>query len=40
LAKNRYHLPEMIPFNWSSFTGAIATGLSQTFNSNPNNKEQ
>jgi DNA polymerase III delta prime subunit len=40
LAKNRYHLPEVIPFDWSSFANAISTGLSQTFNNNPNNKEQ
>lgn len=32
MAKNRYHLPESIPFNWQSFTGAIAAGLSENFN--------
>ena len=40
LAKNRYHLPEVIAFDWQSFVGAIATGLSQTFNKTPNDKEQ
>jgi hypothetical protein len=39
MAKNRYHLPESIPFNWQSFTGAIATGLSENFN-NPKTQEK
>ncbi|MBN2293004.1 MAG: AAA family ATPase [Pirellulales bacterium] len=42
LAKNRYHLPESIPFDWTCFAEAIGEGLKQTFsqtNTNPNNKE-
>ena len=31
LAKNRYHLPEVIPFDWPSFAGAISAGLQQNF---------
>ncbi|MGD9126558.1 MAG: ATP-binding protein [Planctomycetia bacterium] len=31
LAKNRYHLPEVLPFDWPSFAGAIANGLKHTF---------
>jgi hypothetical protein len=43
LAKNRYHLPESLPFDWTSFAGAIGEGLKHTFSqtkTNPNNKEQ
>ncbi len=32
LAKNRYNMPEVIGFDWPSFTGAIAEGLSHSFN--------
>jgi hypothetical protein len=31
LAKNRYGMPEAIPFDWPSFTAAVAGGLSHTF---------
>jgi hypothetical protein len=31
LAKNRYGMPQIIPFDWPSFTAAIADGLSRTF---------
>jgi len=34
MAKNRYNLPEYIPFDWASFTEAISAGLSNTFNTN------
>ena len=33
LAKNRYSMPEIIPFDWPSFTAAIAKGLSENFQS-------
>ncbi len=32
LAKNRYSMPEVINFNWNSFTEAIAQGLERNFN--------
>lgn len=35
LAKNRYNMSEIIPFDWSSFVSAISAGLSKTFNPNP-----
>jgi len=31
LAKNRYGMPETIPFDWPSFTGAVADGLAHQF---------
>ncbi|MBT4817725.1 MAG: ATP-binding protein [Lentisphaerae bacterium] len=31
LAKNRYGMPETIPFDWTSFTGAVAEGLAHQF---------
>jgi len=31
LAKNRYGMPETIPFDWLSFTGAVADGLAHQF---------
>ena len=37
LAKNRYGMPPVIPFDWPSFTTAISDGLSRTFT--PNMKE-
>jgi hypothetical protein len=40
LAKNRYNMPEVIPFDWSSFTDAIVSGLSQTFNTHHTNTEE
>jgi hypothetical protein len=36
LAKNRYGMPETIPFDWPSFTGAVADGLAHQFPQNPN----
>jgi len=38
LAKNRYGMAETIPFDWPSFTAAIAEGLSRVFTANPNQK--
>ncbi len=38
LAKNRYGMAEIIPFDWPSFTAAIAEGLSRVFNTSPNQK--
>ena len=35
LAKNRYGMPESIPFDWTSFTAAIGDGLSRVFPSQP-----
>ncbi len=32
MAKNRYSMPEMIGFDWNSFTAAIAHGLCMNFN--------
>jgi hypothetical protein len=37
LAKNRYGMPETIPFDWASFTGAVADGLAHQF---PQTEEQ
>ena len=34
LAKNRYGMPEVIPFDWTSFTAAIDDGLAHTFHPN------
>jgi hypothetical protein len=31
LAKNRYGMPETIPFDWPSFTGAVTEGLAHQF---------
>ena len=31
LAKNRYGMPESIPFDWTSFTNAVAEGLAHQF---------
>lgn len=31
LAKNRYNLPEVLPFDWNSFQAAIGAGLAQAF---------
>ena len=35
LAKNRYHLPETIPFTWDAFVAAVSAGLSQVFTPSP-----
>ncbi|AQT67922.1 phage nucleotide-binding protein [Anaerohalosphaera lusitana] len=32
LAKNRYHLPESLPFEWNAFSEGITQGLSKAFN--------
>ena len=37
LAKNRYNLPEIIPFDWASFAAAVSEGLSRVFT--PANQE-
>jgi hypothetical protein len=34
LAKNRYGMPEVIPFDWASFTSAVANGLKSQFTQN------
>jgi len=31
MAKNRYGMPPVIPFDWQSFVGAVSMGLAQSF---------
>ena len=36
MAKNRYGMPPVIPFDWPSFTAAVSTGLAQSFSRGAN----
>jgi len=36
LAKNRYNLPPVLPFDWPSFVSAISSGLAAKFPAQPN----
>jgi len=31
LAKNRYNLPDVLPFEWNAFCAAISEGLKESF---------
>ena len=39
LAKNRYGMPETIPFDWASFIAAVSEGLSRVFTTTATTRE-